>query len=743
MKKLLTILFLLPLFVSSQYSATYTQRDTTNAVDTPVRPNTGLSVDFQNLNQTIPWPLPAGSGQHGKVVYIRITAHSILSSWTEWDSYFTLAGSRNEKVAVRINVVDDSYSGNTVSGNVLAYPNSWHTTMQGEANPDFTIGGVWWPNYNSTSFKANVRALMVTVAAHMNATTVGSTGKTQKQLLAYWDVGCIGNYGEMHTFVGNAGGTWTFPTGTFWTLASLQEIVNGQKDNITNIPFIYNINVAASNSRMPTNFPSWLMTQTNGWGHFGMRYDNSGNKTIFDFEYTNNNGSDNGVVYKTALSNVWQTAPVVSEPIQFGYSGAGLVDYYNIKSEFAALRVLNIENFRNIENNGAVPANTAALFHAMSRFNGPRLTIRSLNMTDSIRVNGTFIISPLFANVGSTPIYEHLTVTYYLYKAGALIKQWNSSFDPFLQLPGQLTVNDNTTMTGTFAAGTDYSIWVKFNYPDGYWPFFPLQMNVNRTSDGKYLLRSGIAVAVQGVPPPPPPPPPVNNPPVILPISDYNDTLPKNIDTLVWNIYDIDANLVTYAMTMTSGPNSASMGPTSTGSLTSTTGQTIAIEISGLIAGTYQFTLSANDGRGGLASRTVNVFVVDSTPVVVPPPPPPVIYAPPTIDAGDTIHTTMPKDSVTLTGHVLTKDTAIQSVLWTRVSGSGATTGTIVTPTDSTTRVRGLSVGYYLYRYRVTDKAGNIVDDYVYVFVDPFVAPDPIPLPKPPLQTKFLPIVKP
>jgi hypothetical protein len=230
---------------------------------------------------------------------MRITAHSISVNWSEWDSYFTLAGSRNEKVAVRINIVDDSYTGNTIDGNRMAYPNAWHTTMQGEANPDFKIGNVWWPNYNSTSLKANVRALMVTVAAHMNSTIVaGTSGRTQKQILQYWDVGCIGNFGEMHTFVTGTDGTWTWPTGTQWTTASLQEIVNGQKDNITNVPFLYNINVCASNSRIPPGFPSWVMTQSNGWGTFGLRYDNSGNKNIFDFEYTNNTGSDGSITIK-------------------------------------------------------------------------------------------------------------------------------------------------------------------------------------------------------------------------------------------------------------------------------------------------------------------------------------------------------------------------------------------------------------------------------------------------------------
>jgi hypothetical protein len=83
----------------------------------------------------------------------------------------------------------------------MAYPKHGILQCRVKPIPDFKLVDVWWPNYNSTSFKANWRALIVTVVAHMNATNVGSTGKKQKQLLQYWDIGGIGNYGEMHTFV--------------------------------------------------------------------------------------------------------------------------------------------------------------------------------------------------------------------------------------------------------------------------------------------------------------------------------------------------------------------------------------------------------------------------------------------------------------------------------------------------------------------------------------------------------------
>jgi hypothetical protein len=79
------------------------------------------------------------------------------------------------------------------------------------------------------------------------------------------------------------------------------------------------------------------------------------------------------------------------------------------------LHVSNIENFRNIENNGAVPANVVTLFHAMSKLTGYRWTVKSVNMTDSIRPNGNFNVSPLFANVGIAPIYERINVTYELW----------------------------------------------------------------------------------------------------------------------------------------------------------------------------------------------------------------------------------------------------------------------------------------------------------------------------------------
>jgi hypothetical protein len=73
-------------------------------------------------------------------------------------------------------------------------------------------------------------------------------------------------------------------------------------------------------------------------------------------------------------------------------------------------------------------------------------------------------------------------------------------------------------------------------------------------------------------------------------------------------------------------------------------------------------------------------------------------------------------------------------VQWIKFSGTG---GTILTATDSTTKVTGLTplgvnVQIYQFYFKVTDKAGNIVTTQstpTRVIVVPATAPPPIPLP--------------
>lgn len=726
MKKLLFLLF--PLWVSAQrVNYVVTQIDT-SGTDQRVRQFTAAN-DYFDHNQAVNYPNPAITTQHSTSYYFRITAHEILvNGFGGFDTHMNRAIDRGAKVGFRLMIVDDSYGGQTVSGHIMAYPLSWHNSMQGEANPDFQIGTVWWPNYNSPSLQANIALCEKLVDDHLRATF--RNGYRYKDCIEFRDIDFIGTYGEGHTFVNGAGGTWVFPTGTFWTLASLQFIVNTQKTYVRNVPMMGNVNFFASNSRLPSGFGSWFAQDANAWGLYGLRLDNYGNKSIFDFEFTNNATVENGINFKNIMSTRYANAPFLAEPIQFGFEGAGMVNYYHIKTETDLLRLTMCENADNIMNRqNPVQTDVQDIFRAMFKRMGYRLSINGGSSDDSLRIGAVFNPQLNLINTGIAPPYEDYNLIYYWKQAGVIKWQFNSVFTPKLFQPGVRALSDNVTVpAGLSGTGQLYIKLVPVADSMGKRLRKPMPMQINtvngvssQQSDTSYLLRN-ISVAVAGIIPPPPPPPPPNNPPVILPGSSQVDTLPKNRDTLNVAVSDPDGDALTLLWTRTSGPNT----PTLAGTTTTT------LDVSGMIAGNYQFRFTANDGHGGIAIADLNILVVDSIPIIVPPPPPPPIYTAPDIFI-DTVGTRirLPKDSVLLHAHTIhhSTDTTIASMQWILLNKNAVNLGTIVTPTDSTTRLRSLSEGYYLYKFTVTDNAGNSTDAYVYVYVDPLVIVDPPPPP--------------
>lgn len=916
MKKLLFILLLLPFLVSAQVTITYTQKDTTGVDDN--RPFTGL-IDYYNIPQRtdgrspIPYPNPAGGVQHAADTYFRLTWDEWSKGTTSFDNYFKNAITRGQSIGFRLVSIDDSYTGNVVDGNRMSYPSSLHTSMQMEANPDFKIGNVWWPNYNSNIWLANWRAVMVAIANHINTTSFN--GVKFSDVLAYMDIGGIGIYGEGHRYL-NIGNGWAWPTGTQWTLANLKEIVQAQMDNFPNVPLIGNINYLNSNSELPAGFDTFYMTGFNAWGFLGLRWDHACDAGDFNLDYTSKPAAT-----KTWITSVYQNAPVLAEPQQFNFAIAGQCDYSHVMTEVMTFHASTIENTDSYENGATLPSCTQSLLYSIAKAIGYRYTVTQTTTTDSIRANGLFSVAGNFKNIGIAPNYEDYDLFYELRQAGVV--KWTGTSNLLFKWfqPGVNNHTDNFTLTNLASGVYDLYMIVRSRKKR-----LPLYMQITgsaaRQTDGSYLLRAGIHTATQGTTPPPPPPPPPNNPPTVFAGAIQTDSLPKNVDTLQGIASDPDGDALTFLWTQTSGPNTATMaastslqnrisnliqgsyrfrltandghggiassdadvvvfpanipptvkagsdifitspqnrdtlrgivsdangdaftvawaqlsGPNTATMLTPTAVTNI---ITGLIVGTYSFKLTANDGHGGIVSDTVSLFLAASAPPNTPPvvnagndisitlpvnaasllatatdadgntmtyswvqisgpntatmsastslannlsnliqgqyilqftandghsgitsdivnvfvapaipPPPPKVYNPPVVVI-DTTGTTiqLPKDSVTLHGHVTVKDTAIQSVQWVLVNTNAMTQGTIVTATDSTTKLRVLSAAgnqrsYYLYKFTVTDKAGNSVDSFIYVYVYPIIPPDPIPLPVAPDPIKYIGIKK-
>lgn len=92
------------------------------------------------------------------------------------------------------------------------------------------------------------------------------------------------------------------------------------------------------------------------------------------------------------------------------------------------------------------------------------------------------------------------------------------------------------------------------------------------------------------------------------------------------------------------------------------------------------------------------------------------VSAPPAAKANNTEVVQLPKDSIALTG-TGTSENKIVGYLWSQVSGPGV--ATIVSPSASSTVIRGLKVGEYIFQFVVIDDLGLTGVDTVSVKVIP------------------------
>ena len=177
--------------------------------------------------------------------------------------------------------------------------------------------------------------------------------------------------------------------------------------------------------------------------------------------------------------------------------------------------------------------------------------------------------------------------------------------------------------------------------------------------------------------------PPVNNtPPSVSAGAAQVTTLPANTVTLQGNGNGTNgASVVSYSWTKKSG-GTATIG--NSGSAVTT--------VTGLVQGSYVFTLTATDNHGLSGSSDVNVTVNAAS------------YTPPSVDAGPAQSATLPVNTVTLHGNANgINGSSVMSYNWTRKSGGSAT---IANPGVAVTTVSGLSQGSYVFTLTVTDDHG-------------------------------------
>lgn len=186
-----------------------------------------------------------------------------------------------------------------------------------------------------------------------------------------------------------------------------------------------------------------------------------------------------------------------------------------------------------------------------------------------------------------------------------------------------------------------------------------------------------------------------NSPPSANAGIDQTITLPTSTVTLAGSAIDADGTITAHTWSFVSGPVTPTI----------TTPASYASMVTGLtVAGTYQLRLSATD-NGGATSNDVMQIIVNPAPNILP-----------SANAGGDIVITLPVTTTTLNGSGTDPDGTIVAYLWTKLSGPAS--GVIVSATQASTVLNGLSQGIYQFDLRVTDNSGGVAHDVVQVTVN-------------------------
>jgi gliding motility-associated-like protein len=187
----------------------------------------------------------------------------------------------------------------------------------------------------------------------------------------------------------------------------------------------------------------------------------------------------------------------------------------------------------------------------------------------------------------------------------------------------------------------------------------------------------------------------VNQSPLANAGADASITLPTNTAVLNGSGSDPDGSIASYLWEKLSGPSGGTLANQSTPTLT----------ISGLVAGTYIFSLTVTDDKGFTDSDEVTLVVNDLP-----------VNSPPTANAGANKSISLPTSSIILNGSGLDTDGTIASYAWILV------TGPVCTLADQNTKdlsLSNLQAGSYIFRLTVKDNLGAEGSDEMALTVQP------------------------
>jgi gliding motility-associated-like protein len=184
----------------------------------------------------------------------------------------------------------------------------------------------------------------------------------------------------------------------------------------------------------------------------------------------------------------------------------------------------------------------------------------------------------------------------------------------------------------------------------------------------------------------------VNQTPLANAGADVTLTLPINSTTLNGLGTDADGTIAGYSWTKLSGPAGTLSGAA-----------TANLDLSNLVAGTYQFQLTVTDDKGATGSDNVSVFVnaLNTAPIA---------------NAGADITINLPTNSTLITGSATDADGTIASYSWVQTSGPG--TATLSGAATNALTASNLLQGTYIFTVTVTDDDGATDTDDVKVIIN-------------------------
>lgn len=128
------------------------------------------------------------------------------------------------------------------------------------------------------------------------------------------------------------------------------------------------------------------------------------------------------------------------------------------------------------------------------------------------------------------------------------------------------------------------------------------------------------------------------------------------------------------------------------------------LQLSNLEEGMYTFILKVTDSANQSSSSEVHVFVKPQT------------NKPPTADAGSNVTISLPQTWAILVGSNSKDDNKIVSYNWEQISGPE--TAILLYSNISNPNVTSLTKGLYHFKLTVTDDAGNVGSDTVFLMVN-------------------------